>query len=197
MSRIVLLSGGIDSSAVSAWIRPDVAVVVDYGQLPAKGEIRSATAVANALKIPVHVISANCSELGSGLLLGQETPLKTAPTTEWWPFRNQLLITLVGAWAVKFGFNELVTGSVRGDDRHADGSTAFYSGIDRLMSIQEGCIRVTAPAIALTSVDLVHISGISREILGWTHSCHRAEWACGTCPGCLKHVEVISQLPEL
>ena len=196
MSKAVLLSGGIDSSAVLAWVRPDIAVVVDYGQAPAKGEIRSATAVANALNIPIHVIRANCSEVGSGLLLGQETPLKTAPTIEWWPFRNQLLITLVGAWSLKFGFNELITGSVRGDDRHTDGSIAFYNSIDQLMSIQDGCIHVAAPAINFSSADLVRISGIGREILGWTHSCHRAEWACGTCPGCLKHAEVMSQLEK-
>ena len=133
MHNVLLLSGGIDSSALAAWIHPDAAVVVDYGQLPAKGEICAATAVSEALEIPLYVIKADCSDVGSGILSGQKS-LSFSPTEEWWPFRNQLLITLVGAWAVQRGTKNLLIGSVKGDDRHADGTVQFYNHIDALIN---------------------------------------------------------------
>ncbi len=193
MSKALLLSGGIDSTAVAAWLHPKIAAVVDYGQVSAEGEIRSARAVANALGISIQVIKADCSSIGCGLLTGHElSPI--SPTPEWWPFRNQLLITLVGAWAVQRGIEELLVGPVKGDDRHADGTRKFYDSINALLSNQEGGLKVSVPAIEMTSVELIKISGVSADILGWTHSCHQSEWACGACPGCIKHLQVLKEL---
>lgn len=41
--RALLLSGGLDSTAIAAWQRPDVCVTVDYGQRPARGELAAST----------------------------------------------------------------------------------------------------------------------------------------------------------
>ena len=48
MKRAILLSGGVDSSAIAFLERPQLAIVVDYGQLPAVGERRAAHAIANS-----------------------------------------------------------------------------------------------------------------------------------------------------
>lgn len=195
MSKVLLLSGGIDSSSLAAWVRPDMAVVVDYGQVSALGEIRAAKSVAESLELPLHVLKADCRNTGSGLLSGNASA-NISPSKEWWPFRNQLLITLVGAWAINHDYRELLVGAVRTDSYHVDGTKRFFEAINSLMSMQEGNIKVSTPAIELTPVDLVKASGISPEILGWTHSCHRGEWACGTCPGCIKHEEVMFELMQ-
>jgi hypothetical protein len=41
LSEVLLLSGGIDSSALAAWRRPTQTLVIDYGQISAPGEIQS------------------------------------------------------------------------------------------------------------------------------------------------------------
>lgn len=195
MSTLLLLSGGIDSSSIAAWLHPDAAVVIDYGQISAKGEIRAARAVADSLKLPLDVLIADCSAIGSGLLSGRDSS-DIAPSKEWWPFRNQLLITLAGAWATNRGIRNLLVGSVKTDSFHVDGTENFYRHIDNLLSIQEGGLRVKAPAINMTTVELVISSKITEDIIGWTHSCHQSEWACGICPGCLKHTQVVNELRE-
>jgi len=94
MSRTaVLLSGGMDSVSVAYMRRPPVAITIDYGQLAAAGEVRAAAAVAEALGMRHEVVEVDLRPLGSGDMVGR-TPLSVAPVTEWWPFRNQMLVTL-------------------------------------------------------------------------------------------------------
>lgn len=193
MSTGLLLSGGMDSNALAYWKQPQFAYTVDYGQLPAEGEIRAATTICKALSIQHRVIKADCSALGLGDLAGKP-PSKLAPVSEWWPFRNQLLITLAGAAALSDGVTDLIIGAIRTDNRHADGRPEFFERIDSLMQIQEGGMRITAPAIALGASELVKASGIPLRLLAWSHSCHVAAYACGQCRGCTKHAETMKEL---
>jgi 7-cyano-7-deazaguanine synthase len=55
-------------------------------------------------------------------------------------------------------------------------------------------VRVTAPAIEMSSAELIERSGVTDAVLGWAHSCHVADVACGSCPGCLKHADVLSKM---
>jgi len=193
MSASILLSGGMDSVALAFWKRPAIAYTVDYGQLPAAGEIRAAAAVCEALEIRHRILRANCREVGSGDMAGGR-PSDLAPVSEWWPFRNQLLLTVAGAAAVGDGVRELIFGAVSTDSIHADGRREFFEHITSLMEFQEGGIRVTVPAIDLSSVELVRKSGISLSILAWSHSCHVSAFACGTCRGCVKHANTMKDL---
>src|SRR5579885_818491 len=106
MSIALLLSGGMDSVAIAFWKRPDIAFTINYGQLSAQGEIQAAEAVCDSLEIPHEVITVNCGNLGSGDLSGK-LPASVAPVPEWWPFRNQLLLTLAGMRAIAIGANTL------------------------------------------------------------------------------------------
>jgi 7-cyano-7-deazaguanine synthase len=192
-SAAVLLSGGMDSLALAAWQKPAVAFTVDYGQACAAAEIRASRSIARELALDHHVIRVDCSALGSGDLAGRP-PNPLAPSPEWWPFRNQLLVTLAAMKAVTMGVSELMVGSVRGDGFHADGTKNFYANLDRVVRLQEGNLTVLTPAIELSSPELVRRSGIAREILAWAHSCHVANYACGQCRGCNKHREVLAAL---
>jgi len=182
----LLLSGGMDSISIAWWKRPDVAISVDYGQRAAAAELEAAGAVCHAIGIRHEIVRADCSSLGSGDMAGLP-PVAAAPVPEWWPFRNQLVLTLAGIAAVRLGVSNLMIGALATDGEHADGRPDFIEAISTLMSLQEGGITVTAPAISMTAVDLVRISGISREVLAWAHSCHIGDFACGQCRGCVKH----------
>ncbi|WP_202807138.1 7-cyano-7-deazaguanine synthase [Sphingobium sp. DC-2] len=191
--KAVLLSGGVDSIALTYWQRPEYAITIDYGQRAADTEVATAAHVAGVLGVRHEIIRIDCSSLGSGDMAVQPASLH-APVPEWWPFRNQLLITLAGMRAASIGVDELMLGSVASDGTHADGRPEFFSQADALMAMQEGAIRVTAPAIGMSTTELVHHSKAPREIIGWAHSCHTGPLACGGGRGCIKHYEVMGDL---
>lgn len=193
MKSAVLLSGGMDSIAVAYWQMPKVAITIDYGQKPAAGEIRASVAVAEALGLEHHIVRADLSALGSGDMAGLR-PLSIAPVQEWWPFRNQLLITLAAMKGITVGVQRLLIGTLRTDELHADGKIDFIEAMDVVLRRQEGEIRIEAPAIRLSAVELIRTSGVPLEMLAWAHSCHVSEYACGLCRGCRKHYETLVQL---
>lgn len=202
--EILLLSGGIDSVAIAFERRPKFALFVDYGQRPAASERRAAGAVAAALEIEFHALTADFSSVGGGLLSTSGAD-SNFPSPEWWPFRNQMLLTIAAAWACRHtealtapGSVMVAIGSVAGDgDRHADGTAAFFVALAELLRVQEGQIRVEAPALQRTTEQLVQSSGVTDDLLGWTHSCHVATLPCGDCPGCFKRDRVLSSLGRL
>lgn len=194
--QLLLLSGGLESSALAARLRPPLVLTIDYGQLPARGEMWAASQVCSELGLEHHSLRADCSAVGSGLLAGRESD-ELAPVPEWWPYRNQLLVTLAGAWGITRGASEILIGSVEGDGRHADGTPDFYEHLDRLMARQEGGLRVRVPAIGIGSAELIAESGIGDAVLGWTHSCHVSDVACGSCPGCSKRRDVLTGMGRL
>jgi 7-cyano-7-deazaguanine synthase len=195
MRSALLLSGGQDSTAIAYWLRPSVGITVDYGQQPAEAEVRASAQICKELGIRHVVVSINCSQIGSGDLNGQP-PLAVAPSSEWWPYRNQLVITLAAAPALAHGAHELLIGTVATDASHTDGTQEFVEVMDKLISLQEGGLRIRAPAIGMSSSELVRRSGIPLELLCWSHSCHRSSFACGCCRGCIKHKNVMHELGE-
>ena len=191
--KAILLSGGMDSIALAYWLRPEVAITLDYGQRAAEAEIAAATRVARILGMEHYVLRIDCSSLGSGDLVGSE-PISDAPITEWWPYMNQMLVTLALMKAIQLGVGELMVGSVKTDAQHLDGTPEFYEQLSKLVSMQEGEIKVTAPAIGLTTVELVQKAGIPDRILMYAHSCHTSNFPCGRCHGCNKYMYVKEQL---
>src|ERR1700688_3830525 len=184
----LLMSGGMDSISIGWWKRPDLAIFVDYGQLPAAAERAAGIAACRSMDIRYETVGADCSSLGSGNMAGLP-PNTFAPIPEWWPFRNQLILTLAGMAALRLGSTELMIGTLITDEQHADGRPEFVDRVSDLMEMQEGGLTVSAPAIGLTAAELVRISGIPKDVLAWAHSCHTSELACGQCRGCVKHYE--------
>jgi 7-cyano-7-deazaguanine synthase len=189
----LLLSGGMDSTSIAYWKRPEIAVTIDYGQLPAEAEIAASRAVCGALNISHEIIRVDCSSLGSGDLAGSPH-LNLAPVPEWWAYRNQLLITLAGMRVIGLDVGHLLIGALATDVLHADGRPEFVTAISKLLEIQEGGLTVSAPAHEMTAAELVRRAGIPMEILGWAHSCHTSNSACGQCRGCVKHYKTMEEL---
>ena len=183
----------MDSVALAWGLRPDLAITIDYGQLAAGGEIRAATAVCQTVGIPHRVVRVDCRCLGSGDMAGTAS-MPMAPVTEWWPFRNQLVITFGAATALQEGMTHLAIAAVSNDASHADGRREFFEAMNRVLQIQEGAVVLETPALEDTTVSLCRRVSIPFEILAWSHSCHTSEHACGWCRGCRKHRESMREL---
>lgn len=190
MSRLLLFSGGMDSTALCYWHRPEVAVTVDYGQRCAAGEVRAAIEVCRRLGVQHRVLAVDCQGIGSGEMAGGPGS-PHAPVPEWWPYRNLLLATLVAPMALEGGLEEIVFGAVASDSSHVDGTPRFFEALDGLIRMQEGSVRVSAPAITMSALELIEASRVPPDILAWAHSCHRSEFACGQCRGCLKRAGLV------
>lgn len=189
----ILLSGGMDSTALCALLKPQLAIFISYGQKCADAELQASSQICHELDIPFDPVFIECSSLGSGDLSGQPA-ISVAPASDWWPFRNQLLITAAATRAVSLNIQSLLIGTVRSDASHADGTPQFIEAMSKLLLLQEGRLDLCAPAIQLSTAELVKKSNIDISILHWTHSCHRGNFACGLCRGCNKHREVMIEL---
>ena len=190
----ILLSGGMDSVAIAYWKRPDVAITIDYGQKSAEAEIRSAAYTAKFLGMEHCVIHVDCSSLGSGLLSGVAS-LPMSPTEEWWPYRNQLLVTLACMKAIGMGIGILYVGCIMQDgERHKDGTSEFYDKLSSLIEYQEGGIRIEMPAAQLNTVDIVRRYRVPMHLLLHSHSCHTSNIPCLDCPGCVKNLTIRKEL---
>jgi 7-cyano-7-deazaguanine synthase len=189
--RLLLFSGGLDSTALAWWLKPDQLLFLDYGQVPAAGEERASVQLARELRIPFEARRVDLSAFGSGLMAGGSPDGVHPP--EFWPYRNQMLITLAAMAYAERALTEIIIGTVRSDKLHPDGRQSFLRTVDRLVKIQSG-VRVAAPASRLSTLQLVQQSKVPLSVLGWTFSCHTGVWACGSCRGCLKHDEVIGQI---
>ncbi len=187
--KALLMSGGLDSAALAHWLRPEVCVTIDYGQIAAKGEIAASSALCTAMRLEHRRIAVDLSSLGSGSMADRPA-VSGAAATEFWPYRNQMLVTLAAMMLMPQGVTEIMVGAVS-TDRHADGKARFFRAMDRVLSVQEGGVRVTAPARHLSTPSLLRKSAFPYDLIGLTFSCHVHEFACGQCGGCLKHRECV------
>lgn len=190
--KVLLFTGGLDSTAIAYSYRPDLCLTIDYGQIPAEGEIGAASAIARELSLKQEIITLDASALGSGALVGGSSLTDEMPL-EWWPYRNQLLITIAATYIAKLGGGTLLIGTVKGDAAHCDGRPVFIETMDNLLSIQRPYSRLQAPGLFLEAHELVAQSGAPKELFGWTFSCHSAAVACGHCRGCKKHIDTLNR----
>ena len=191
--RGLLFSGGVDSTCLASMLRPERLLFIDYGQLPAKGELRACRSVADELGLQLQVVTVSLGALGAGTLAGRTSVADAVP--EFWPFRNQMLVTVAAMATAGQGLTELIVGSVITDRRHPDGRPAFIEAMDGVLRSQAS-LSLSAPAADWTTEELVARSQVRPELLHWTFSCHTGEWACGRCSGCMKRAEAMETLSD-
>ena len=193
--KLLLFSGGVESTCLALMHHPDLLLTIDYGHKSAEGELRTSSFIANYLKMKHETLRVCINSLGVGDLAGGVT-LDGREATEFWPFRNQFLITLASMKCVKEKFNEIFIGTVSTDSVHEDGTKSFIEVMNRVLQQQMPTLSVSAPAIEMNTLELVKSSGISKDLLGWTFSCHKANVACGQCRGCFKTIELRQKLDK-
>jgi 7-cyano-7-deazaguanine synthase len=191
--RALLFSGGLDSTAIAFWLKPEWAITFDYGQRGALGELRAARQISHRLSIKHVELAIPLDQIGTGDL-SRHAPLSTAPTSDWWPCRNQQLLSLAAPWALKQRVSQLIIGCLTTDQTHGDASPDFIATMNALFAIQRIAIRVEAPAIGFTKVELMKHAKVPRDILTMAHSCHTGEFACGSCRACNAHRSAMEEL---
>lgn len=189
IKKAILLSGGIDSISLAYKLKPEFAYTIDYGQTAAEREIYVSDFVCKLLGITHKIISVDCRSLGTGTLANSDN-LAISPSEEWWPFRNQLLITLASMQGVKDEISEIYLASVKSDNFHKDGTKEFYNLANNLLYFQEGQIKVICPTLGYYSHELVQNYNVPFELISMAHSCHISNLACGKCSGCIKQLKV-------
>ena len=196
MCKAIMLSGGVDSTALAVLYKYQFAFTVKYGQLCAEAEVRAASRIAERLGLQHCIIDAPIYGIGAGDLVGRPPSAARASNeySEWFPFRNQLIATLTAIKGMEHGVQQLDFGTVKSDGIFADGRQDFFEALSFLMSLQEGGMKVHAPAIDMYSEELILNSGVGRDILGWTHSCHTSNFSCGRCRGCVRRKAVLAGL---
>lgn len=193
IKKAVLLSGGIDSICLTYGIKPQIAYTIDYGQTVAEREIYVSKFICKKLGIEHKCIKVDCRKLGSGLLANSENHI-LSPSAEWWPYRNQLLITLGCMQGIKDEVQEIYLAPVKSDSFHKDGTQEFYNFINTLVEYQEGSIKIFCPTLNFYSHELANVYDVPIELLTIAHSCHISNIACGKCAGCIKQLKVRHEL---
>jgi 7-cyano-7-deazaguanine synthase len=184
--KALLFSGGVESTCIAYKVRPDICFTINYGQIAAPGELTASRLIAKALKLEHEVIETNVRELGLGLLAGRRFEATSQP--EFWPFRNQLLITLAAMRLYKSAEVHLLIGTIRSDRKHADGRAKFLSSMKKVLGIQKADLVLEYPASRLSTESLIRSTNLPNGILGYTFSCHTGPLPCGRCPGCVKNL---------
>lgn len=193
LKKGLLLSGGIDSICLAYALKPDIAYTIDYGQIVAAREIYVSEYVCSKLNIKHKIINVDCKHIGSGIL-AESKNIPQSPSDEWWPYRNQLIITLALMQGIKDGITELHLATVKSDAFHRDGTKQFYNLINKLILYQEGGISIKCESLNFYSHELALKYKVPNELLSIAHSCHKSNIACGKCSGCMKQMRVRVEL---
>ena len=213
MKKIVLLSGGVDSSTCLGVALKDcapgdvLALTVFYGQRHER-EIQSAKDVAahygvELMEIDLSLIfsKSDCSllsrsgkKIAEGCYADQIKKTEGKPVSTYVPFRNGLMLSAAASVAVSVGASEIWYGAHADDaagNAYPDCSEDFLRAIDS--AIYEGSgkqVHVIAPFISANKAQVVKTGlkiGVPYEL---TWSCYNGgEKPCGKCGTCIDRAE--------
>lgn len=212
MRALVVLSGGLDSTAALAWANEECfgkdlrAVTFDYGQRHAEAEIAAAEDVAKFYMIPHQVWRVPVFR-GASVLMdsGKEMPHMTyeelgkaqGPSPTYVPFRNGTFLAVATGMALELEFNTVVVGT-HAEDAH---NWAYPDCTPEFMGAMQNAIyvgtyhkvRLVAPWTYLSKADIVR-EGIRLSVpFAKTHSCYEGvRPACGKCPTCVGRLEAFA-----
>jgi 7-cyano-7-deazaguanine synthase len=197
-SHCLLLSGGLDSATLAAWIQehhprePIAAYTFLYGQKHAV-ELEAALAVANFYGLEHHVIELRpvhgsaLTDSGTPLPLGRDLADAQGVAPSYVPARNLLLLAQVAASQDAKGPAVIWLG-VHHDDHagYPDCRPAFVDAADEAVRLGTRYgLRVRAPFVHMSKAEIV-CWGLAHDVpYGLTHSCYQGlRPACGECDTC-------------
>lgn len=214
MEKVVLLSGGIDSTtclalALQGSRKEDVlAVSVFYGQRHSR-EIKAAHDVANFYGVELIELDlskvferSNCSLLSHstesiehGDYADQER--KNGVVATYVPFRNGLMLSAVASIAVGVGASQIWYGAHKDDaagSAYPDCSFEFKKKMDAaILEGTAGAVSVVAPLIHLNKAGVVRIGLKIGAPYNLTWSCYEGgEKPCGKCGTCIDRAKAFA-----
>lgn len=212
---VVLLSGGLDSAttlaiAADAGFEP-VCLTVLYGQRHAV-EVEAARRVAAAFSVSRHeLVELPLRQFGGSALTDEtEVPKDRDEATmageipvTYVPARNTMMLALALGLAEVTGAKDIFVGVNAVDySGYPDCRPEFIAAFERLanlatkVGVEEGGIRVHAPLIAMTKVEIIQ-RGLELGVdYGMTHSCYDPVGGrpCGRCDSCQIRMKAFGEL---
>ena len=195
-SVVVLLSGGLDSTAVIGYLRsinlPVNAISFVYGQNTADKEIKSSRQVCNYYRVENHqIIDLGFMQkfLSSGLvekdtILTSENKLKM-----YVPFRNSIFLSFAVAYAESLGAAEVAIGSHLTGPICPDNSPEYLQAFQQVIELgtmKKPPIRINAPFANMNKVQLIQTAIDLKVPFELTWSCFNdGDYPCGICPNCI------------
>lgn len=206
---LVLLSGGLDSTAALFWaVGREVevaALFIYYGQPSGIRECERAIAVTRELGVPFYRVDVASAFHGvtTGLFQARPSGLAGDVDSAFVPVRNPVLLSVAAARAMMLWPREpveLVVGFNAGDVRgFPDCSPEFVRSFEETLRIGLGeheSLKVRAPWAELSKADVVNWVRIGvphrMPLLEASWSCYRERGPCGECTACLTRAAALS-----
>ncbi len=192
MTTLVLLSGGVDSTAAAALARASgegvAGLFVSYGQNHAPHERAAARAVAHRLGITLHTTAAGPLVDGSTLLGGAVPDVNQDQGSTVVPNRNMTLIGLAASVCLGTYGSGVVTIGCNADDAavYPDCRPEFIAAAAAAVQLAtEGRVRLHAPFLDASKAEVVAAGRAVGAPLGLTYSCYAGvDGGCGRCGAC-------------
>lgn len=211
MTHCLLLSGGVDSATLAAWIRelhPGETVKAYtflYGQKHAV-ELQAARAVAKVFGMEHHVVElahihgSALTDADMPLPEGRDLAAATGVAPSYVPARNLLFLAHMASLQDAFGPGVLWLG-VHHDDHtgYPDCRPEFVRAVDQAVELGTRYrIRVEAPFVDWSKAEVLRWGldrGVPYEL---THSCYQGRRpACGVCDTCQARLDAFAEAGEV
>lgn len=203
MKTVVLLSGGLDSTALVGLLlsqgRPVHALSIDYGQRHRR-ELEAAAAVAAHYGVRHEVVALPPALLaGSALTGGGDVPhghyAAESMRATVVPNRNMLFLALAGAVAVREVAGAAAYAAHAGDHAvYPDCRPEFADAMAAALALCDYApVRLDRPFVRMTKADIVRRGASIGVPFGLTWSCYEgAEWHCRKCGTCVERAEAFA-----
>jgi 7-cyano-7-deazaguanine synthase len=199
-SRVVLLlSGGIDSSALAALLKNNacevLALHIDYGQRAAATEWAAVKRVSFELGLPKPV-GFDMSAIGSLLkseivqskkIMSAKAKFNCSFAVDFLPHRNALLVSLAAIFAADRKAGYVAFGIIGGaENTYPDTTVPFLKKLQTLYKTPPK-IKIIAPFAGMDKRHVVRIAVANGLQITSTYSCNvNAVRHCGRCPSCVE-----------
>jgi 7-cyano-7-deazaguanine synthase len=201
---IVLLSGGLDSTVLTAKLlaegRPVDAVSIHYGQRHAR-ELDAARAVAEHHGIRHDVVDLAVLRdhlAGSALTTGKDVPEGhySAPSMAATvvPNRNMIMLAVAVGIAVSRGYSQVATAVHAGDHPiYPDCRPEFITAaslVSQLGTAGYGDVEIIAPFVHMSKADIARLGHQLDAPVSLSWSCYQGgDQHCGRCGTCVERAE--------
>jgi len=197
MKKLVLFSGGMDSTAVLLMHKENsTALFFDYGQRHIS-ELDAARKITDMLGIPLKVFKTDIlTTIGGSSLTDDNLIVKPHDASfvndTFVPGRNILFITIASCIAYVDGFGEILTG-IRESETFPDCRRSSMNSLRNTINlgVNQG-VKIRHPIFDWDREQVTKYLVESKDILKETKSCYNGN-DCGYCKPCVERNEIFSR----